>query len=82
MLLPTYILPFVIAVVAAVPDNAGFVNTNVAGAAGTVAVTVNSLAVLSALGATFTVVEGPTPFTAFTPNTRELIAGATLAKLT
>ena len=54
----------------------------VAGAAGTDAVTVNNLAVLSALGATLTDEDDPTPFTAFTPNTKEVIAGATLAKLT
>ena len=58
------------------------VRVKVAGAAGNGEVTVNSLAVLVALGATFIDEEDPTPFTAFTPNTKEFIACATLAKLT
>ena len=45
MLVPINLLTTVTAVVAAVPDNAGFVNTNVVGATGTVAVSVNNLAV-------------------------------------
>ena len=58
------------------------VSVKVAGAAGIVAVTVYNLAVLSALGATLTDEEDPTPFTAFTPNTKEVVPASTSSKLT